>query len=104
MALKRAMRSWMSIAAATAARDELEFGQQGIARIVDQRAAGDGDGRPPNLGLRRFEVPDREVLVALHHADETGDVGMKDRGKTALRGRHYETAVNIRLVEMLSSR
>ena len=79
----------------------LEFGQQGIARVVDQRAAGDRDGRPPKLGLCRFEMPDGEVLVALHHADETGDVGMKDRGKTALRGGHCETVVNIRLVETL---
>ena len=30
-----------------------EFGQQRIARVVDQRAAGDGDGRPPQLGLGR---------------------------------------------------
>jgi hypothetical protein len=67
----------------------VEFGQQGIACVVDQRAADDFDGWPPKLGLRRFEMPDSEVLVALHHANETGDVGMEYRGKTALRACHY---------------
>ena len=70
-----------------------EFGQQGIARAVDQRAAGDLDGRPPDLGLRRLEMPDGEVLVALHQADEACDVGVKDRGKTALRGCHCDRTI-----------
>jgi hypothetical protein len=80
-----------------------EFGQQGIANAVDQRAAGDFDGRP-DLGLRRFEMSDGEVLVALHQADEAGDVGVKDRGETALTGCHLRSAFNIELAGKLSSR
>ena len=34
--------------------------------------------------------------LALHQADEAGDVGMKDRGRDGVERGHYDTAVNIR--------
>ena len=103
MALKRAMRSWMSIAAATAARDDSNSAsRESPVLSISVPPAIAMAGRQTSV-CADLEMPDGEVLVALHHADETGDVGMKDRGKTALRGSHCETAVNIRLAETLSS-
>ena len=37
-----------------------------------------------------LEMPHGEVLVALHHAHEAGDVGMEDRGKAALGSCHRD--------------
>ena len=61
-----------------------ELGQHGVARRADQPAAAGFDGRPPDLDLRRFQVPEGARFGALHHPGEPGEVGMDDGGETAL--------------------
>ena len=61
-----------------------ELGQHGIARGADQPAVAGVDRRTPDLDLGRFQVPERARLGTFHHPGEAGEVGVDDRGETAL--------------------
>ena len=61
-----------------------ELGQHGIACRADQPAVAGVDGRAPDLDLGRLQVPEGARLGTFHHAGEAGEVGVDDRGETAL--------------------
>ena len=56
-----------------------ELGQHGVARAVNQRAAGAFNGRLPDLVARRPEVLESQVFLGLHQAHKAGKIGMQDR-------------------------
>ena len=90
--LNCAMRSWMSIAAATAASGQVRIRPAWHRRAVDHRAAGAFDGWPPDLASHQREMTESEVLLAFGQADEAGEVGVKDCGQAASRDVHGDAA------------
>ena len=85
MPLKCAMRSWMSIAVATAATAESNSASTELPADVHHRPPRAFDGGPPDVGLDRLQMADRAVLAAFHQAHEAAEVGVQDGGKPAAR-------------------
>ena len=86
------MRSWMSIAAATAARAEPNSASMESPVLwTSEPPALSMAGRQTSLRTD-CEMPESEVLLAFGQADEAGEVGVKDRGKAAARDVHGGSA------------
>lgn len=68
----------------------LELGKDGIARTVNQHAAGALDGRPPNSRAGRPKVLERKVFLPLDELDETRNVSMQDRRQPSFGLRHRD--------------
>ena len=83
--LKCAMRSWMSIAVATAATAEFELGQHQVADEVHHPPTRAFDGGPPDVGLDGLEMRHGAILAAFHQAREAAEVGVQDGGEAAAR-------------------
>ena len=62
-----------------------ELGQHGVARAVDQGAAGAFNGRLPDPAACRPEALESQVFLGLHQAHKASEIGMQDEQTVAVR-------------------